>query len=310
MKFICSDESLNSYGFWVMTSGISLERFLKNPVMLWSHSRSYGSRNDVLPIGYWKDVRVENGQLVAEAVFDKKDDFAATIAAKVEQGVLRSCSIGIRILTTSTEAEYLKPGQTRETVVACELKEISICDIPSNGNAVAIALYDEHDRLLSLSDGVAKSVLPELLTNNTNEMKEILKVLGLADNASETLAVAEVRKLHERIAQLEKEKKDAQEASLKEIIDQAVKDCKLAENKRETFMEIGRRNGIEALRDVLDSMVQPMVKPSELINRRSELHDKGWADLSEKEKEDLRSSDPERYGLLFEKEYGFKPEID
>ncbi len=308
MRFICSDESVNSYGFWVLTQGIGLERFLKNPVMLWNHSRSYGSKNDVLPIGYWKDVKIENGCLTAEPVFDTKDEFAQQIASKVKQGVVRSCSIGIRILATSTEEGFLKPGQTRETITGCELREISICDIPANGNAVTVALYDEQDNLLSLAE-TGDSIMP-LLIQNKRKMKEVLKELGLADNATETLAVDAVRKLNARVSQLEKEKQDAEEAALKGVVDEAIKARKLTEAKRNTFMEIGRKNGIAALREVLAEMAAP-VKPSDFINPKSQTGKEAtFGELSAKEKETLRSEDPERYAALFEAEYGFKPDFD
>ena len=37
-EFLISDESTNSYGFAVLTSGINLERFKKNPVMYYNHN--------------------------------------------------------------------------------------------------------------------------------------------------------------------------------------------------------------------------------------------------------------------------------
>lgn len=308
-RFVCSDESLNSYGFWVLTSGIDTGKFEKNPIMLWNHSRSYGSRNDVLPIGYWKDLRVEEGRLTAEAVFDQKDDFAQAIAGKVSQGIVRACSIGIRVLATSMEEAYLKPGQTRETVVSCELREISICDIPSNGNAVAVALYDENDNLIGLFD--AETRLPKLLTNNTNtEMKEILKELNLNDSAEEAQAVAEVRKLRGRINELEKEKKEAEEAALKEMVDEAVRQRKITEARRNAFMEIGRKSGAAALKEILSDIAAP-VKPSDIINRTNDGgREKAFKDLTDKEREDMRKNDRDRYCRLYEAEYGFKPELD
>lgn len=38
--FVLSDESVNSYGFRVLTDGIALDNFKKNPVMLWNHTRT------------------------------------------------------------------------------------------------------------------------------------------------------------------------------------------------------------------------------------------------------------------------------
>ena len=71
-------------------------------------------------------------------VFDKVDDLSKTIAAKYEAGTLRAASIGIRILATSSEKEYLLPGQTRETVTKAEIMEASIVDIPANSHRRAL----------------------------------------------------------------------------------------------------------------------------------------------------------------------------
>ena len=310
-RFVCSDESLNSYGFWVLTSGIDTGKFEKNPVMLWNHSRSYGSRNDVLPIGYWKDLRISGGELSAEAVFDQKDDFARAIAEKVSQGIVRACSIGIRVLATSMEKAYLKPGQTRETVVSCELREISLCDIPSNGNAVAVALYDDHDRLLSLGEWTEEK-LPLIIKNHT-EMNEILKELGLSDKAGEERAVSKIRELRQELERMRKERQEAQEAALKELVDEAVRKRKTDESHRETFMEIGRKNGLAALKEVLGELSEP-IDPFRLINPKSPGKEgsgqMAFGQLSDKERESLRNSDKKLYAELFEAEYGFKPDVD
>lgn len=307
-RFTCTDESLNSYGFWVLTSGIDTGKFEKNPIMLWNHSRSYGSRNDVLPIGYWKNLKIAGGELSAEAVFDEKDDFARTIAEKVRQGVVRACSIGIRILSTSMEEAYLKPGQTRETVVACELREISLCDIPSNGNAVAVALYDDHDRLLSLSEWTEET-LP-LLIKKHNTMNKILTELGLADNATEELAVNEIKKLRQKVDSLEKEKQESTEKILKGLIDEAIRDMKFGESKREVYMQVGRTSGVETLRTLIADL-KPAVKPSRYINRASESpQEEKFSDMKSEDLESLRKNAPSRYAELFEAEYGFKPDMD
>ena len=52
-EFMCSDESINTYGFRVLTDGGKLERFLVNPVMLYMH--------DVRQvIGSWEELRNED----------------------------------------------------------------------------------------------------------------------------------------------------------------------------------------------------------------------------------------------------------
>lgn len=309
MRFICSDESLNSYGFWVLTAGINTEKFLRNPIMLWNHSRSYGSKNDVLPIGYWKDLKIEDGRLTAEAVFDANDAFAQQIASKVEQGIIRACSIGIRILTTSTESQYLKPGQSRETVVTCELKEISLCDIPSNGNAVSITLYDANDRPVQLGDALA-DILPLKLISKPKNMSKVNEMLGLSADAAEDLAVAKITELRAENDALKKEKQEASDAVLKEMITTAIHQRKTTEDKREMYMNIGRTSGVDTLRALLADLSEP-ARPSQLINPKSPVDggDKKLSEYSAAEKESMRANDPQRYIALFEAEYGFTPEL-
>lgn len=47
-----SNDSLNSYGSRVLTSGMSVEQYCRNPVLLYMHQRGN-------VIGYVKDLRVE-----------------------------------------------------------------------------------------------------------------------------------------------------------------------------------------------------------------------------------------------------------
>ena len=148
--FVLSDESVNCYGFRVLTDGISLEAFKENPVMLWNHTRSWNDREDtILPIGRWENLRAEGGKLLGDACFDMEDPFAAKIANKVEKGFIRGCSIGIEILERSESSEHVVNGQTRATVKRCKLNEVSITDIPANANAVS--LYDANGNIIELT---------------------------------------------------------------------------------------------------------------------------------------------------------------
>lgn len=182
--FVLHDESLNEYGFWLLTSGGDLKQFNKNPICLFNHNRSYrDSRDTILPIGHWDNVRIEGSKILAEPVFDA-DEFSQQIAAKVESGTLRMASVGIKAIETSNDPKWIKPGQRYETVLKWKLKEASIVDIGANNNA--LALYDNDDSLIELSEGQDCPGL-KLLTSNENntEMKELAKILNLADGASE-----------------------------------------------------------------------------------------------------------------------------
>lgn len=139
LTFILSDESINSYGTRILTAGIDLTLFKKNPIMLWMHSRAWrGDKDEVLPIGKWENIRIENGKLLADAVFDETDEFAKKIKSKVEQNILKMASIGINIIATSEDKNVIVQGQSRPTVIKCLITEASICDIGSNRNALRI----------------------------------------------------------------------------------------------------------------------------------------------------------------------------
>ena len=160
-RVVLSDSSLNRYGYRVLTSGLDIEAFKKNPVMLWAHFRDEGSPiwGNYLPIGHWEDIQINDDELSAIPVFDLVDETSKIIAAKYEAGTLSAASIGIKILATSSEKEFLLPGQTRETVTKSELMEASIVDIPANSNAVR--LYDRSTSAI-LAAGVDTQVVPAI----------------------------------------------------------------------------------------------------------------------------------------------------
>lgn len=128
--FVFNDQSeTNSYGFSIPTRGISLKRFLKNPVMLDSH---WNSTHSVL--GSWENVKkTKEGLLLGEPVFDTEDADTDKVAGKVERGVIKACSMGI-----SFKREDLKHIKGVLSLVKCELYEVSIVAIPSNANSIRL----------------------------------------------------------------------------------------------------------------------------------------------------------------------------
>lgn len=139
--FILSDESVNSHGFRVLTDGIDTSRFESNPVMLFNHI-SWGDKYNG-PIGRWENIRKENGQLLAESVFDEEDEEAAKIAGKVSRGFIKGASIGILdIVEWSEDPNLMLPGQKLPTVTKCVIYEASVCDFPSNEKSIALVGKD------------------------------------------------------------------------------------------------------------------------------------------------------------------------
>lgn len=125
-EFLLSDESVNSHQMIVRTAGIDISRFELNPVMYYNHDRGQGV------IGRWVDLRFADNKLYGTPEFDKNHRLGRDIARQVEAGFIRAASIGIEVLQ-----------QEGPVVTRCELKEVSICDIPSNKNALQLYFADK-----------------------------------------------------------------------------------------------------------------------------------------------------------------------
>lgn len=140
-RIVLSTPDLNSYGFRVMTAGIDLSRFDKNPVMLYEHWTL---------IGKWKDVRIEGDQLTAEPDFIPNHSDAEKAKAAWDGGYINAASIGFRILETSEDPAMMLPGQKYPTVTKAALMEASLVPVPSNANA--LRLFDRDGNAINLAD--------------------------------------------------------------------------------------------------------------------------------------------------------------
>ena len=324
-EMIISTSRLNSYGSRVITAGIDITQYEKNPVLLWMHRRSFSS-NSPLPIGRVENLRFDGDALKGTPVFDEKDPFAKQIADKWEGGFLKMCSAGLDIVETSVDPVHLLPGQTRATVLRCKLTEVSIVDIGSNDDALQLT---NSGQLLTLASGEACEALPLLELNkpekednangeqpaasiNNNKItmkKETLQLLGLAEDATE-------EQVHSAVQLLKQSADKAQSMELAAItaaVDQAVKDKRITEAKRDHFIQLGKNVGVQQLNETLECM-KPASKPLDMINQQpgsngapAGAEHQTYAKLSEvpaDKIENLKKEQPQEYARLYKAEYG------
>lgn len=222
-KRVClGDWGINSYGFRLLGSGGDLESFKQNPVMLYFHA-------DEKVIGQWTDIELTDEGLFAVTDFDEDDALGKDIARKVEAGYIKMASMGVVPLEFSDAPELKAPGQQYPTVTKWKLREGSIVPFGSNGRAL-VQLYDGDGKAIAMGDS---SQLIRLMDSqgfvpttpiNDSDMKNLLKLLNLADNAGEADAMAavtkvladkaaadgQVRTLTDRITAMETAQKEAQ----------------------------------------------------------------------------------------------------
>lgn len=231
---ILSDESVNTCGFWIPAEEYILDRFNGNPIMLYNHHESTGKTDDILPIGLWENIRIEGPRLLADRNIDEEDSFAVKIGKKLEKGILRAVSVGIRI--REFDWESLKDGCPAARGVA--IREASICDIPANPNALSVVLYDQNDNLVKLS---ADGKLPAALFDNnkpqkqTMDFKLIARSLGLSEAAAESDVLSEVQKLRTAADLTESLKADNQ--TLKNAKQEAEKELKAFKDAQATALK-------------------------------------------------------------------------
>lgn len=243
-RFILSDGSVNKYGYRVLTAGISLAAFKKNPVMLWVHNR------ESFPVGRWEDIKVEGDKLTAEAVFDTNalNQAAQIVKSMVDQGILSACSIGFDPIEMSDDPKLLLPGQRRPTITKCELEECSICPVPANSNAVKLSFSKKGLTLAAdATEAQIETLLPSLKT--APKMEEIIKALGLPTNATEAQVVAEINK----------RKADTTTAQAALVLKAAESLGKLNDGNRERYTKLAATNP-ELVLEFLADEVAPAPK--------------------------------------------------
>lgn len=317
-RFTVSDETLNSYGSVILTSGINIARFQRNPIMLYMHDRDKGV------IGCWENITKEGDKLTAEAVFDDATELGAKVKHQVESGFLRSASIGIE----NCKCETINGVQT---IVECDLIEISIVDVPANENAVR--LFKNGWKPVKTLSELKKN---DKETNGGETLRtRIIDVLGLSETVTDKDIVEHIKELLNEPSNVEKEVDEAISCGLLSASDRKsfmamakgnIKAfrgyCKgrresqkaeierlLNENSRKVmplehgkFRYIGERLGVEVLRGVLDSM-HGAVRLSEVINLPDD-KSRWTLEMYRKYAPDELRDNPTLYKRLVEQERG------
>lgn len=311
-EVVISNSSLNSYGFRVLTSGIDTKQFERNPILLWMHNRPWrGTTDEVLPIGKIENLRVEGDNLIGTPVFDETDEFAKKIKAKWDSGILKMVSAGLDVVEQSDAPEHIMQGQTRSTVTKSKLREVSVVDLGANDDA--LALYDE-GKIVKLSDKENNGFLKPINNSLNNiEMKAIALKLGLAETATENEILAKVGELQSQAgetATLRAAMAKQTETAIMAAVDNAVKLRKITADKKNHFVELGKKAGLESLNETLNLM-QPAKRPTDMIDEPAGgTAYKKLSDVPTDKMPALRADEPDTYRKLYKAEYGVEPCIE
>jgi HK97 family phage prohead protease len=125
VEAVLSSETIDGHGEIVDQASWKLERFKRNPVLLYMHS-SYS------PIGHVEQIRVADGQLSGVVVF-ATTALADEVFTLFRDGAMRAFSVGFRV---GKIEEVVVGGRKVRKLLDCELMEVSAVSIPSNPDAI------------------------------------------------------------------------------------------------------------------------------------------------------------------------------
>lgn len=304
-EFCLTDNSVNVYKYRLLTEGLLLDQYKKNPIGFMMHEREGGV------LVKWEDFRTEGDRLYGKPVINLSHPKGEDIAAQVENGFINAASMGKIICLAASDDPKLKlEGQTGPTVTKWFPREISFVDIPGNHNALA-NLYDVDDNELNLADFVKpkiENMSKILLAAN------LLTALNLSDNSSETdlnIAVQNLVDIASKVPGLEKDLADKnteletfkKASTTKEVADLVAKgtaDKKLTKDLADKLV-IDYAENPTGLKSLIDAMPAQISVVNSLADKGSagDFEGKGWDDLyASNELEKVRTKFPDLYEKL------------
>lgn len=313
-EFCLTDDSVNVYGYRLLTSGLLMDEVKKNPIGFKMHNRDNGV------VVRWEDFRLSDDKVFAKPVINLAHPQGETIVSEIENGFLNAASVGkIVCLDATDEKNLMLPGQTGPTITKWFPREISLVDIPGNYNALS-NLFDINDNELNLSDFVKTKI-------NTNNMKKIilstamLATLCLSDNSSDDdankaledlidkanklpLVVKDLADKSKALTDKEKELSDLKTSGVaKEVQDLLAKgetDKKLTKEMSKNLAESFSGNPT-GLKNLIDSMPAQTLVTEQLGDAKNlvAFEGKKWDDLyASNELEGVRTKFPDLYEKL------------
>lgn len=330
--FCVHDESVNTYGFRMLTSGANLEEFRKNPNVFYNHD------DWDMPIGRAENIRTEGGRILMDIVFDEEDDKSRKIQGKVDRGFLRMTSIGTWPPEEVSEDTGLKiEGQTGVTITKWTLREVSICPIGSNHNA--LAMFDRHsgkridlndrETLIRLMDDKSISINHKTPSN----MSYLTQMLKLSDSASDQAVQeavqglitlrdnlqaenaslkTEKQTLQNKVTAFETAEKESNKQKAITLVDAAVKDGRIDAKGKESWLEDFADNFAKAevrLSSIsARQAVSPQVRTGSQASGNVQLADMTFKEILEKDMLKELKKDKDLYREKFYATYGKYPE--
>ena len=280
LTFVLHDESVNTYGFRMLTSGANLEEFKKNPVMLLNHD-DYS-----LPIGRWENIRVE-GDLM--------------LPGQTLPTVTR---------WTVREGSVVTIGANHNALVFYDRESKQIIDLNDKGNLIRLIDHSNNPKKqlkMSVLTGVLK------LQDSASEAEIVTAIQGIIANAdrlekeNKTLAAA-VDKMNEA-------KKESQKREAVSLTDAAIKDGRYDAKGRDNLLNLFDKD-FEGTKAMLAAIPCRANVAGQINTDKGsgvtlgDWKDKSWDELDKAGKlVELKDAAPDLYKSKFKERFGIEPNL-
>jgi hypothetical protein len=310
-EYKLSDDTVNCYGFRMLTAGYKKEEYLKNPIGYHMHDRPSGV------LVRWEDLTIKDDGIYGKPVINMSHPRGAQTVAEIEDGFLNAASVGhIVALEFSTDPADQLAGQTGPTITSWYNRECSLVDIPGNFNALT-KLYDKDENEINLAD-LATTLNPKTMSKIIFTAA-MLSAISLSDNASDIEVEKAFKDLVAKAASADKLKADLQNLNDKVCKDRVSDLLAKAEEGKKITKELSAKlasdyatnpEGLESLLSAIPAYT-PISQKLETGSDKSfgaNLVGKSWTELQELGVlEDLKSKNielfKEAYKTEFNREY-------
>jgi len=317
-EFLLTDNSVNTYGFRLLTDGYLMDEYKKNPIGYYMHERSNGV------LVRWSDFRKDGDKVFAKANINLSHPRGERTVDEIESGFLNAASLGhFVVIEMNKTPQNPLPNQTGPDVTKWFNRECSLVDIPGNFNS--LKLFDENDHELNLADFTKTNFKHMQKSSLTAE--QLAKLNLTADAADDAVAIAfdnlvaqaaKVPQLEQQLAAANQKVADAENAltALKEsqkqaeinsLIDAALNDKKITVEVGNN-LKVAYKDNVEGLKTLIAAMPAYTSVVGQLKTYSDEiaaLAAKSYDELDKSgELEMLKAKAPDVFKELYKKQWG------
>ena len=167
-QFVVTKDIVDRDSERILPSGANLENFKKNPIMFYNHMRWDGG------IGTWDNIQVTDSEILMDGYISDSTEYAKGKLGLVQDGVIRTASMGFRPKKWSDDSKDKLEGQLGVTILEYEVIEVSITDVPANPDAVMKSMdkkdYKVYSDFKSWQDDKEGVIVKSFHIKNFNNM--------------------------------------------------------------------------------------------------------------------------------------------